>query len=280
MPPSPSMSEAARDVHRHDRERFVTALFAPEPEREALLTLYAFNLEIARVRENVREGVAGLIRLQWWRDVLNGERDDEAARHPVAGPLLALVRERQLSMALFDLMLTAREQDLAQSPFATRSEFAIYAQQTAGTLAELAVLVLGETDGDSRDIARQVGRIWATTGLLRALPVHLAQGWLTLPAEILTPSGCSTDEVLAGKASREAMAKAVAVLGRQAAEDLRAICKRRVSRRVLPAVLSATLAAGHLRRLERAGWDVFDASVLRPRPMPLRLTINALFGWF
>lgn len=280
MPPSPPMSEAARDVHRYDRERFVTALFAPEPEREALLILYAFNLEIARVRENVREGVAGLIRLQWWRDVLNGERDDEAARHPVAGPLLALARERQLPTVLFDLMLTAREQDLAQSPFATRSEFAIYAQQTAGTLAELAVLALGETDGDSRDIARQVGRIWATTGLLRALPVHLAQGWLTLPAEILPPSGCSTDEVLAGKASREAMAKAVAVLGRQAAEDLRMIRNRRVSRQVLPAVLSATLAAGHLRRLEQVGWDVFDASVLHPRPMPLRLTINAFFGRF
>jgi hypothetical protein len=53
-PPASSVeSELARLVRRHDRDRFLTVLFAPLPHRAALLALYAFNYEIARTREVV-----------------------------------------------------------------------------------------------------------------------------------------------------------------------------------------------------------------------------------
>lgn len=280
MPSDHSLSAAAQEVHRHDRERFVTALFAKPAEREALFALYAFNLEIARVRETVREAMAGMIRLQWWRDVLNGDRDEEAARHPVAGPLRQLARERDLPVALFDLMLTAREKDLLTAPFATQVEFALYAAQSAGALAELAAIALGGRDDDSRAAARLVGQAWAMTGLLRAVPVHLGQGWLTLPRDLLEQAGTSQDAVLAGQAPKPALAQVAAELGRQARLTLQQAHQRKPARRAVPALLPATLAAGHLRTLERSGWDLFDAANLRPRPMPLRLTFNALLGRF
>jgi phytoene synthase len=57
-----------------DKDRFLTTLFAPAEHRNALIALYAFNVEIARVREVVREALAGEIRLQWWSDIFGGER--------------------------------------------------------------------------------------------------------------------------------------------------------------------------------------------------------------
>jgi 15-cis-phytoene synthase len=51
-------------VRAADRDRFLTTLFAPAEHRPALLSLYAFNLEIVRVREAVHEPLAGEIRLQ------------------------------------------------------------------------------------------------------------------------------------------------------------------------------------------------------------------------
>ena len=57
-------------VRRHDRDRYQTALFAPADRREALFALYAFNYEIARVRETVTQPMLGQIRLQWWREVV------------------------------------------------------------------------------------------------------------------------------------------------------------------------------------------------------------------
>ena len=42
-------------MQRHDRDRYQTVLFAPVARREALFALYAFNYEIARVRERVTQ---------------------------------------------------------------------------------------------------------------------------------------------------------------------------------------------------------------------------------
>lgn len=245
------------------------------------MALYAFNVELSRVRESVREAMAGMIRLQWWREVLDGARDQEAARHPVAGPLLTLVRERNLPLALFERMLNAREKDLLAMPFASSKEFADYAGDTAGALAELAVLAVAGDTASSRAAAHHVGLAWATTGLLRALPVHLAQGWLTLPEDLLTRAGTSQQALAAGQAPVVALADVVAEVALQARYALAEAHRGgRPQRQAIPVLLQGTQAAAHLRTLERAGWNPFDATVLRPRPMPLRLAFNAMLGRF
>ena len=75
-------------VREADRDRYLATLFAPAEMREALMALYAFNIEISRVRDVAREPMPGEIRLQWWREVLSDERDGEAASHPVAAALM------------------------------------------------------------------------------------------------------------------------------------------------------------------------------------------------
>jgi len=65
------LSPLAALVRRHDRDRYQTALFAPADRREAMFALYAFNYEIARVREIVTQPMLGQIRLQWWREIVD-----------------------------------------------------------------------------------------------------------------------------------------------------------------------------------------------------------------
>src|SRR5271170_1831103 len=83
-------------VRAADRDRFLAALFAPAEHRQALHALYAFNIEVARVREAAREPMPGEIRLQWWREVVNGERADEARANPVASALLTTIELHHL----------------------------------------------------------------------------------------------------------------------------------------------------------------------------------------
>ena len=64
------LSYCAEEVRRNDRDRFLTALFAPTHLREHLYTLYAFNIEISKTREVVNETMLGAIRLQWWREAI------------------------------------------------------------------------------------------------------------------------------------------------------------------------------------------------------------------
>src|SRR3546814_15149921 len=73
----------AAEVRRQDPDRWLTALFAPDARRPALLALYAFNAEIARAREAVSQPMIGQIRLQWWREDWEGMEAGGVRAHPV-----------------------------------------------------------------------------------------------------------------------------------------------------------------------------------------------------
>ena len=69
-------------VREADRDRYLAALFAPADRRSALYSLYAFDLEISRIRNLAHQPMPGEIRLQWWSEVLEGKRADEATHFP------------------------------------------------------------------------------------------------------------------------------------------------------------------------------------------------------
>src|SRR6185437_6571638 len=59
-------------VRAADPDRYFSALFAPAGMRPLLFALYAFNAEVARVAETVREPMLSAIRLEWWRETVEG----------------------------------------------------------------------------------------------------------------------------------------------------------------------------------------------------------------
>ena len=75
-----------------DPDRTLAALFAPRDARTDLLTLCAFNVELARIAEQVSEPELGAIRLQWWRDAVERADGGEVTGHPVADALCATLR--------------------------------------------------------------------------------------------------------------------------------------------------------------------------------------------
>src|SRR3990170_2028933 len=103
-------------VREADRDRFLATLFAPTEHRDALFALYAFNAEIARVRELAREPMPGEIRLQWWRDTLLGATAGDAAAHPVAAALREAVVRYRLPPAMLGDLIDARGFDLYDDP--------------------------------------------------------------------------------------------------------------------------------------------------------------------
>src|SRR5262249_17177495 len=164
-------------VRAADKDRFLTTLFAPAERRDALFALYAFNVEIARVREVVREPVAGEIRLQWWSDVLGGAGRGEVAAHPVASALLASIARYRLPAERFKALIDARRFDLYDEPMATLADLEAYADGAAASLIALAAQILAT--GDEPDIgalSHHAGLAHALAGLLAAFPIHAARG--------------------------------------------------------------------------------------------------------
>src|SRR5207253_2464683 len=114
-----ALAHCDRLVRSGDRDRFLATLFAPAEYRGALHALYAFNLEIARVRVMARGSVAGEIRLQWWSDVLAGEAHGGVTSHPVAAALVATIARYRLPAAQLSALIDARRFDLYDEPMRT-----------------------------------------------------------------------------------------------------------------------------------------------------------------
>jgi phytoene synthase len=275
------LSYCGAEVHRHDPDRFLTALYAPPSARESLLTLYAFNLEIAKIREQVSEPMLGEIRLQWWREAVEEAYAGGAVRrHAVAEPLAAVIRDRGLTRAHFDRLIDARAFDLDDAPPQTAQALTDYAEATSASLVWLALETLGAPDDAAIEAGRHVGIAWALVGLLRAMPHHLRQGRVYLPEDMAGEFAVDRRALREMKPS-PALAAAVRALAERAGGHLRdaRAHRREVPKAALPALLPAVLADGHLRRLARAGYDVFDPRLAaRPGLLSARLAWHATIG--
>jgi NADH dehydrogenase [ubiquinone] 1 alpha subcomplex assembly factor 6 len=277
---SQSLSPPTHLVRRHDRDRFLTTLFAPAARRDDLLALYAFNYEIAKTREVVSEPVLGQIRLQWWRETLDAIYDGGSVReHEVAAPLAAAIRGRGLGRAHFDALIAAREFDLVGEPPGSLAALESYAEGSSARLVWLALEVLGERGAAAVGAGRAVGIAYALTGLLRALPFHARMKRLYLPRDLCHAAGLRIDAELFELRSSPALCRVAEQVAAAAAAHLADARARRdaVPRAALPALLPGALAGADLARLRRAGYDPFDRRLAGPDPWRgWRLTLAAL----
>jgi phytoene synthase len=146
-----------RLVAEHDKDRFWASLYAPADRRDGLYTLYAFDLEIAAVPARVREPMAGEIRLQWWREVLDGQRDEEAAAHPVAAALLEVVRQHRLPVERLTVLIDVCAEELYEQSAADDAT-------GRGTIIALAAAILGGQGGAVETLSRHAGLAQAYAG--------------------------------------------------------------------------------------------------------------------
>jgi len=177
-------------VRRHDPDSFLTALFAPAALRETLLVLYAFNHELARARAAVSQPTLALIRLQWWREVVEGA----PRRHEVATPLAEGIRAGRLDRAELLALIAGREIE-AEPAIPSFSAWRSYLLATAGGLAAAAGHLLG-APAASLDKLRALGAAYGMAGVLRSVPAHARQGRCLLPEDVLARHGLSPEAVI------------------------------------------------------------------------------------
>lgn len=250
------MNEAiAALVRRHDPDRFLTALFAPPERRDALLTLYAFNHELARAREVASEPPLALIRLQWWREVVEGE----PKRHEVASPLSEAIAAGVLKPEHLLPIIEAREAD-AYADFETLADWRAWLLAGAGGLAVAAAYALGAPDPEA---LRPFGAAYGVAGLLRATGVLAAQGTCLLPNDILARHDLSPEAFIDDPGSAPARAVQHDIV-RQGQALLTESRKVPVPRGAVAAALPAVLA-----RRDLARWP----SVAMPRRFGDRLAV-------
>lgn len=215
-------------VRTHDKDRFLATLFAPEAAQPHLFALYAFNLEVARIRHLVSEAHIGLIRLQWWRDTLDAMYDGGTAGHPVAEALASAIAARGLPKPPLQALVTAHEFDLYADPMPDMTTLEAYLGETNSVLIQLAAMLLNPVGAPAAASAAGLAGVAHGLTLILADPARRGQ---------FLPPGMDMKDAIAHARHRLAEARSHSA---------------KLNAGVRPAFLAASLTELYLQRIERA----------------------------
>ena len=245
-----SESYCADLVKQFDPDRYLSTLFAPSEKRAGLFALYAFNLEIARIRESVSEPPLGEIRLQFWRDALGAIYGGQTHEHPVADALAEVVRNSDIPQQALLNLIEARTFDLYDDPMPSVNDLEGYLGETSSILIMLAGRILaGDATTAASDAAGHAGVAYGLTGLLRSVPVHRARGQCYLPKDILEAHQTSPAHILSGRwdGGEQGALSALYEIAQGHLDKAREV-RTQVPEAALPAFLPVCLVEGYLKK--------------------------------
>ena len=265
-----ALSYIASETRRNDRDRFLCSLFAPEETREGLFAVLAFNIEVAKTREMVREGLLGEIRLQWWRDAIRliyGNSSGESFDHAVVAELAVVIEKFKLSRELFDQLIDTRSRDMIEEPLEDEAELRRYTFGTSATLCKLLMKILCPPSSslslNEIEAAESVGMAWGLTGIIRASTNLANQKRMCIPKTFMEEFGFKNDDFYSQNATYGIL-KATAYivdLARIEITQARNLLNGKVKRRYVALLLHASLAEMYLNRIESLSFNPFSSRI-------------------
>jgi phytoene synthase len=258
-PQADAAAYCAALVREHDFSRYAATLFVGPELRRALLSLYAFNVEIVRVRDQVTQPLPGEIRLQWWRDMLTGEAHGGVEGNPVAAELLLTVRQFALPVDRLTRLIDEHTFDLYNDPMPTSAALDGYLSDTHAALIAVAAQIAAPPSPEINHLARHAGLALGMAQVIASLPRDAARRQLFVPLDLLERHGSGLEEVFAGKPT-PAIRKALDELAAEAKQHLQTALQllAEVPPAVRPILLPLALVHRDIARRSRAEADPFQ----------------------
>jgi len=243
----------AEFLKQHDRDRYFSTLILKEPHRHAVQALYAFSAEVAAIPARVSEPGPGEIRLQWWKDALEGDGHGVVGKNPVAAALLKAIQDYNLPVGPLVRLIAARRFDLYQDPMPDMETFEGYAGETNSVLYQYAATIL--CDGsplENGNAAGHLGVAHALVGHIRAFGHNAARGRIFLPWSAFAANGVSERQIFSGEETT-GLFQAIGLLTETATEYLEKARTeiRDLSQKARPAFAMLPVLDAQLRHLER-----------------------------
>jgi phytoene synthase len=248
-------------VRTHDFARYAATLFLPAPSRRPVLALYAFNVELSRIRDHITQPLPGEVRLQWWRDLIESEARGSAEANPVAAELLTAIAQHDLPREQLSRFVDARVFDLYDDAMPSLEAFERYCDDTASRLFALTARILGETSEEVAHVAHHAGIAQGLADVIAALPLHASRGQLYLPEDVLKQSGAEEADIFAGRSTPALQTAIDRLIGEaqwqlDSASDLLCSIPEHASRAFIP----LALVQRRLQRFGLRGADPFTPS--------------------
>jgi len=255
-----------------DTSFYYSFLVLPPRKRRALLAVWDFcravddAVDVVDVGRVPRSGPADP--LAPWRAELNACFDGREPGTAQGKALQPFINEFSLPRQPFEDLIDGVEMDLSHARYPTFHALAEYCRRVASTVGLICIEIFGYRDPATRAYAVNLGMALQLTNIIRDVAADQEQGRVYLPAEDMGRFSVTEDGLRAGKVTPEVR------------DLLRFECERaryyyRLAADERPRVDARSLVAAEimggiyfeiLRRIERAGYDVFSRRVRVPRP--------------
>ncbi|XP_049336556.1 NADH dehydrogenase (ubiquinone) complex I, assembly factor 6 isoform X1 [Astyanax mexicanus] len=264
-------------VRSRDYEGFVCSLLLPEAARRSSLALKAFNVELAQVKDSVSQKTIGLMRMQFWKTVVEDIYRDDPPVQPVSVELWRAVRKHTLTRRWLLRIIAEREKDMEDRAYRNLQELESYAENTQSSLLYLQLETLGVKNVHADHAASHIGKAHGIVTCLRATPYHSQRRRVYLPMDICMLHGASQEDFIRG--SREQNVRDVVYdIASQAHVHLqhaRSFSKN-VPEAAMPAFLHTVSIEDYLQRVRKVDFDVFHQSLQKRNPLlPIRLYLRS-----
>lgn len=278
-----------------DTSFYYSFLVLPPRKRSAIIAVWDFCRAIDDAVDEVvpeAEWAGGLtdvararatMQLTDWRNELEAVyAGTPATRQGTA--LQPFVREFRLPREQFEALIDGVEMDLDHAAYGTFEELREYCRRVASAVGLICLDIFGYHDPASRAYAVDLGLALQLTNIIRDVAADLRRGRLYLPAEDLARFGVAAADLRAGIVTPPVRALLRFECDRAREYYARAAAQlpRRDARSLVAAEIMGGIYFAILRRIERAGYDVFSRRIRVPRPsravIALRIWLRTLIG--
>lgn len=258
------MLPLTEEIRKYDYYRYLCCLLAPDYVRGNIITIYAFNNEIAKIAHIITEPMAGHIRLQWWRDAIEEIYDGKPVRHnhEVVHALYEMISEFDIDKSLFDSLIDAREADIEFTTPPNIESLANYSVATSSNLFNLLFAILGLNSEHAKEAAYYGGISYAITGIMRGMKHNAYHNKIMLPQDLMNKARISAEDVIEGKGLEKAkgITKNLcdkAMVNLQHARQL----KNDLPKDAKTILLPLSIISPFIKRIRRNDYDLFNSDL-------------------
>ncbi|XP_066539560.1 NADH dehydrogenase (ubiquinone) complex I, assembly factor 6 isoform X2 [Hoplias malabaricus] len=230
-----------------------------------------------QVKDTVSQKTIGLMRMQFWKSVVEDVYRDDPPHQPISVELWKAVRKHTLTRRWLLKIIAEREKDMEDRAYRNIQELESYSENTQSSLLYLLLETLGVKNVHADHAASHIGKAHGIVTCLRATPHHSKRRKVYLPMDICMLHGASQEDFIRG--SREKNVRDVVYdIASQAHVHLQHArsFRKNVPDAAMPAFLHTVTIEDYLERVRKVDFDVFHPSLQRRNPLlPIQLYLRS-----
>ncbi|XP_021949906.1 NADH dehydrogenase (ubiquinone) complex I, assembly factor 6 [Folsomia candida] len=276
-------------VRRHDYEMFLCTLLIPDPIlRTKVMTVRAFNTEVAIIRDQVSQKEIGLSRLVFWREAVNqlylSKKADSSyknvPRQPTVLGMSKVIFEHDVSKKWLVNLLDGRERLMSDVPFTDLSDLEAYCDQTVTSILFITFEILGVKNVDVDHASSHLGKAIGLGTFARSIPYNAQNRRVLVPRDMLIKHGLSQEDFIRNKQSEKIKELVYEIASHAHIHyDKAKSMSKLIDKKALPLFLAGVPTDIYLKRLQRVQFDPYHPSLTtKYRLLPWHLYFRKIKG--